>query len=103
MEQLGWGYNLWDNILFATPETQESILRGFGRVAPEQVRSDNNRTRDYNHFTVSATLNHSVGDWLTHRLIVGLDQLAEENETVTPSEVHPRDAAGFVQAESGEL
>ena len=100
MEQLGWGYNLWDNILFATPETQESILRGFGRVAPEQVAQIQS-TRDYNHFTVSATLDHSVGDWLTHRMIVGLDQLVEENETVTPSEVHPRDAAGFVRLNRG--
>ena len=100
VEQLGWGYNLWDNILFATPETQETILRGFGRVAPEQIRQITSQ-RDYDHFTVSATLNHSVGDWLTHRLIVGLDQLAEENETVTPSDVHPRDAAGFVQLNRG--
>lgn len=101
MEQLGWGYNLWDNILFATPETQESILRGFGRVAPEQVAQIQS-TRDYNHFTVSATMNHTVGDWLSHRLILGLDQLIEENETVTPSEVHPRDAAGFVRLNRGD-
>ena len=71
----------------------EDFLR---RMLPEQ-HGEEGFSEDYNHFTVSATLNHSVGDWLTHRMIVGLDQLIEENETVTPSEVHPRDAAGFVQ------
>jgi TonB-linked SusC/RagA family outer membrane protein len=61
---------------------------GFYNHLPSDV-ADIEATRDYSRFTGSATLRHSLGDWLNQRLIIGLDKSWDINQNLYPVENGP--------------
>jgi TonB-linked SusC/RagA family outer membrane protein len=58
---------------------------GFADFRPDDVAKIK-VTRDYERFTGSATLNHTWGDWLTQRLVIGLDRGWDTNQALYPKE-----------------
>ena len=62
---------------------QASDQRGYVLQLPEDF-SLIETTRDYSRFTGSATLSHNPTDWLSHRLIMGIDKGNDENQILVP-------------------
>ncbi|MDH3423775.1 MAG: TonB-dependent receptor, partial [Gemmatimonadota bacterium] len=91
--QLVWGrgYNLPG---FRTP--QGSGFLGFQERFP-QAYEGTDITRDYNRFTTSATATHTYGDWLTQRLIFGIDKGGETDNNYIPG------ASDFPAAPTGQV
>jgi TonB-linked SusC/RagA family outer membrane protein len=86
------------NTLYGTPLLQDAVCscgnRGFLLAPPEAYYSgvfDN--TQDVSRFTGSFTVNHRPLNWLSHRLVLGLDQTAEDNKALT--EFMPQEVAQF--------
>jgi TonB-linked SusC/RagA family outer membrane protein len=82
------------NTLYGTPLLQDLPNRGFLIAPPEAYYSgvfDN--TQDVSRFTGSVTVNHRPLNWLSHRLILGLDQTGEDNQALT--EFMPEEVAQF--------
>ncbi len=81
--QLVWGrpYNL--------PGVRPSLgadgdgFLGFQERFPEAYEATD-ITREYSRFTASATATHTYSDWLTQRLIFGIDRGAESNNNFIP-------------------
>lgn len=90
MQQLEQG-GVWENALWASGDLLDTPLRGFLRYRPEDIATVA-ATRDNSRFTGSATFTHEMGDWLTHRLIAGIDHSSEENQILVPR--HPDGASG---------
>ena len=63
-------------------------LGGFYNHLPSDV-ADIEATRDYSRFTGSATLTHTYGDWLTQRLVVGIDKAWDTDRNLYPLENGP--------------
>ena len=63
-------------------------LGGFYNHLPSDV-ADIVASRDYSRFTGSATLRHSVGDWLDQQLIIGVDKSWDINTNLYPKESGP--------------
>lgn len=71
------------NTVFGFPAFADTPSRGFLQAPPEATHSgvfDN--TQDLSRFTGSVTVNHRPLTWLSHRLIVGLDQTGEDNQVL---------------------
>src|SRR5690606_29606183 len=89
-----WQDMIWSNghfLLQRPGETERNPnanlrLGGFQEHLPTDV-SNVTATRDYSRFTGSATLNHSLGEWLTHRAVFGIDKGWDINQVVFPLEV----------------
>jgi TonB-linked SusC/RagA family outer membrane protein len=79
--KLSWGRCLLRVALEACPRRG-----GYADFRPDDVAKIQ-VTRAYERFTGSATLNHSYGDWLTQRLVVGLDRAWETDQGLYPKEV----------------
>jgi TonB-linked SusC/RagA family outer membrane protein len=82
------------NTLFGLPILRDQPQRGFLVAPPEAYYSgvfDN--TQDVSRFTGSVTVSHRPLTWLSHRLILGLDQTGEDNEALT--RFMPSDVAQF--------
>jgi len=58
---------------------------GFADFRPDDVAKIE-LTREYERFTGSVALNHTLGDWLSQRAIVGLDRRWDVNERLYPKE-----------------
>ena len=78
--KLSWGRCLLRIALEACDRTG-----GFADFRPDDVAKVET-TRSYERFTGSATLNHAYGDWLTQRLVIGLDRGWETNNALYPKE-----------------
>ncbi len=57
---------------------------GFRSGPPDIYYQAYNLFQDADRFTTSLTLTNRPVSWFNHRLILGLDRLAEDNQTVTP-------------------
>ena len=73
----------FSNLVWGTPNTMNTIKRGFGTAPPEEWSSveshaDNDRT------TLSLTGNYSPREWFSNRLVVGLDVSGENNWLLYP-------------------
>ena len=73
----------FSNLVWGTPLTMNTNKRGFGTAPPEEWSSveshaDNDRT------TLSLTGNYSPRDWLSNRLVIGLDVSGENNWLLYP-------------------
>jgi TonB-linked SusC/RagA family outer membrane protein len=73
----------FSNLVWGTPRTMNSAARGFAQITPEeqqtmQAHADNDRT------TVSVTAEYNPREWLSNRLVTGLDVNAENNWTLYP-------------------
>ncbi len=78
----------FSNLMWGSPLTQNLAQRGFSTAPPEVEktvadRADNDRT------TFSITTNYFPTTWFTHRLVLGMDNNAENN-----SLLYPRDPLG---------
>ena len=62
-------------------------------------------TRDYRRFTGSATLNFNVGDWLSTRAVVGVDQGWDKNNSLYPVDTrqNPVFFRNYLQNSTGSL
>jgi hypothetical protein len=69
---------------------------GFQERFPQSYEKTN-VSRDYNRFTASGTATHTYSDWLTQRLIFGIDRGAETDNAFIPGQ------ADFPNAPSGAL
>ncbi|MGH7527271.1 MAG: TonB-dependent receptor domain-containing protein, partial [Gemmatimonadales bacterium] len=77
------GNGVFINTLFGFPALADTPSRGFLQAPPEATYSgvfDN--TQDLSRFTGSVTVNHRPLTWLSHRLILGLDQTGEDNQVL---------------------
>ncbi|MBA3344487.1 MAG: TonB-dependent receptor [Gemmatimonadales bacterium] len=93
---LGMDYSngVFFNTLYGFPFLRDTPTRGFLVAPPEAYYSgvfDN--TQDVSRFTGSLTVNHRPLAWLSHRLILGLDQTAEDNQAL--SRFAPPEVAQF--------
>ena len=61
-------------------------LGGFQEHLPSEV-AEIEATRNYSHFTGSATLNVTLGGWLSQRAVLGLDKAWDINQVVFPKGV----------------
>lgn len=66
------------------PATRSFPNRGFLVAPPEVLRQAFFQVEDLTRFTGGVTLNHNPFSWLTHRLNVGIDEVNEQAETLTP-------------------
>lgn len=57
---------------------------GFRSGPPDIYYEAYNNFQDADRFTGSVTLTHRPLSWLNHRLIVGMDRLAEDNQSLSP-------------------
>jgi TonB-linked SusC/RagA family outer membrane protein len=78
-------------------------LGGFQEHLPDDV-ANVRTTRDYSRFTGGLTLNHVFGDWLSQRLVLGVDKGWDQNEVFYPVEtersvVYSESANGQVQVQ----
>ena len=60
-------------------------LGGFQEHLPSDI-ANIETTRDYSRFTGGLTLNHNTGDWLSQRLILGIDKGWDVNQVLFPVE-----------------
>ena len=74
---------LWPNLMWLQGFLLDTPQRGFLQQTPEEFALVDSR-RDYSRFTGSATLSHNPTDWLTHRLIIGIDRGEEESYNLYP-------------------
>jgi TonB-linked SusC/RagA family outer membrane protein len=92
----------FSNLVWGTPNTMNTLKRGFGTAPPEEWSSveshaDNDRT------TLSLTGNYAPREWFTNRLVVGLDVSGENNWLLYPKApagsalAAAANAAGFKQ------
>lgn len=65
------------------PDHPGQALRGFQEHTPEDHAMIES-TREYNRFTGSIQLQHTVGSWLTQRLVTGLDKSWDTNTAFHP-------------------
>ncbi|HEX5437220.1 MAG TPA: SusC/RagA family TonB-linked outer membrane protein [Gemmatimonadaceae bacterium] len=90
--QGGIDYDPFSQIIWSTPSTKDLPQRGFNSSPPEswddvQTRADDDR------LTTSMTANYQPVEWLTSRLIVGMDLNEENNWRLFPRE--PDGASSF--------
>ncbi len=94
-----WQDLIWSNGYFLDylNPTASPRLKGFQEHLPTDV-ADIESTRDYTRFTGSATLRHSYGDWLTQRLVIGIDKGWDINRNLFPLEAGHLDVDGVPQS-----
>lgn len=57
---------------------------GFRSGPPDVYYEAYNNFQDADRFTGSVTLTNRISSWFNHRLILGVDRLAEDNQALTP-------------------
>lgn len=78
---LGSDYGLgafWGSV-YGSPLTATTPTRGFNIMPPEAVWAIFENSQDVARTTGSVNVTHRPASWLSHRLIVGLDQTMEDN------------------------
>ncbi|MCA9738782.1 MAG: TonB-dependent receptor [Gemmatimonadota bacterium] len=78
-------YGLWEQAQWSSPEGIDTKLRGFLRARPEKIETVD-AIRENSRFIGSLTTNYRPTDWLTQRLVVGLDVANEENRVFFPKD-----------------
>jgi TonB-linked SusC/RagA family outer membrane protein len=76
------------------PATRTLPNRGFLVAPPEVLRRSQFQVEDLARFTSGIQFNHTPFSWLSHRLNVGVDEVNEQAETVSPR--LPADLARFL-------
>jgi hypothetical protein len=66
------------------PATRSLPNRGFLVAPPEVLRQTTFQVEDLARFTAGIQFNHNPFGWLSHRLNVGVDEVVEQAETVSP-------------------
>ncbi|MFN0180745.1 MAG: SusC/RagA family TonB-linked outer membrane protein [Gemmatimonadales bacterium] len=66
------------------PATRALPNRGFLVAPPEVLRQAFFQVEDLARFSSGVQVNHNPFSWLTHRLSLGVDEVNEQAETVTP-------------------
>lgn len=88
-----YGLGAISGLVYGGPAGASGPTRGFGfGVPPEVVWGMFDNTQEINRFTGSTTMNHRPASWFSHRLIAGLDQTSEDNQSLTnfaPEEWRP--------------
>ncbi|MHB1225572.1 MAG: SusC/RagA family TonB-linked outer membrane protein, partial [Gemmatimonadaceae bacterium] len=79
--EAGGGGATWTTY-FANPSTLDDPRRGFYSGTPEQYTEGFEIFQDADRFTGSVTFNHRPASWFNHRIIVGTDVLAEDNQEI---------------------
>ena len=76
-----YGVGTISGAVYGSPLTASTLSRGFGLAGypPEVVWDFFDNSQELNRFTGGITTNHRPLSWFQHRLIVGLDQTAEDN------------------------
>jgi TonB-linked SusC/RagA family outer membrane protein len=76
-----YGVGTISGAVYGSPLSATTLSRGFGLAGypPEVVWDLFDNSQELNRFTGGVTVNHRPLTWFTHRLIVGLDQTAEDN------------------------
>lgn len=82
----------FSNLIWSNPRNLADARRGWGFAPPEEwgkveSRADNNRT------TSNIELRYQPFEWMTHRLVAGLDLNSEVNSTLYPQQ--PEGASHF--------
>lgn len=81
--EAGCGGLMWATV-FAVPANRDTPFRGF-RSAPPEIYPDFIRFwQDYKRTTLSLQMSHTPTEWLSHRLNVGQDAVAEDNNQLIP-------------------
>ena len=89
-----------DGFCLDTNAASSCRLIGFQEHLPNEV-GDVEVTRDYNRFTGSLNLNHSIGTWFNQRLVVGLDRGLDLNNALFPLDLV--DPAYNPETRTGEI
>jgi len=71
---------IWFSTIFGDPNLVNTPNRGFLFGPPEYQWGSRQPSQKINRYTASVTVNHRPTGWLSHRLIVGLDQTDEGSE-----------------------
>jgi TonB-linked SusC/RagA family outer membrane protein len=79
--EAGGGGATWTTY-WANPSTLNDPRRGFYSGTPEQYLQGFEIWQDADRFTGSVTFNHRPANWFHHRVIVGTDQLGEDNQEI---------------------
>ncbi|MEX2581631.1 MAG: SusC/RagA family TonB-linked outer membrane protein [Gemmatimonadota bacterium] len=93
------GGGLWPQMMWASGRGLGEEQRGYLATRPEQFAIIET-TRDHARFTGSATFVHNPVEWLTQRMIVGMDRGDEENQILWP---RVSGSEAFGQASVGEV
>ncbi len=79
--EAGGGGTTWTTY-YANPRTIGGPRRGFYSGTPEQYAEGYEIFQDADRFTGSVTFNHRPSGWFNHRIIVGTDVIAEDNQEI---------------------
>jgi TonB-linked SusC/RagA family outer membrane protein len=79
--EAGGGGATWTTY-WGNPTTLDDPRRGFYSGTPEQYTEGFEIFQDADRFTGSVTFNHRPASWFNHRIIVGTDVLAEDNQEI---------------------
>jgi TonB-linked SusC/RagA family outer membrane protein len=71
--EAGYGGTVWSTILM-DPATIPTRQLGFGSSTPEAYNAEYHFLQDVGKFTGGFTVTHKPTNWLSHRLIFGIDQ-----------------------------
>lgn len=81
--EAGCGGVTW-TAFYSTPEhLQNDDRRRGGRSNPPEVYRETTRFQDLGRFTGSLQINHRPTSWFTQRLTFGIDEVREDNQTIT--------------------
>jgi len=83
-------------VLYAQPRLRNTPTRGFNTMPPEAVWSAFRVFQAVKRYTAGVNMNHRPTSWLSHRLTVGTDGTAEDNQTIT--EIQPDSIGQFLGA-----
>jgi TonB-dependent starch-binding outer membrane protein SusC len=94
----GFPDDLLRQVLWGTPTTLDSRLRGFLRRTPEAIREDTENISKVNRVLAGVRVDHMTTSWLTQRLNLGIDVTSEDNHGLVRR--HPEGASWFFAGNS---
>lgn len=80
--EAGGGGATWTSYWANPRNLGDDPRRGFYSGTPEQYLEGFEIFQDADRFTGSVTFNHRPANWFNHRIIVGTDQLGEDNQEI---------------------
>jgi outer membrane receptor protein involved in Fe transport len=69
--------------IYGLPQTASGPTRGFFQAPPEAIDAYLMNSQAITRFTGSLQINHRPVSWFAHRLTIGLDQTAEDDQALT--------------------
>jgi len=97
LAQGGFNNDPFSNLFWASPLFVDQPVRGFFRAPPEEWGNIEN-SQAIDRFTGSVQFTYRPWEWLTNRLVTGLDMTQEENLSLTPRQ--PEGRAHFFGADA---